>query len=142
MKKWDYFLSQEQKGQYILLEADKCRSARRQRARAFLRQCREETLPLEEKMYAFADEHPELCPPVGSYLYYRSQYGVKIKVTVKVIIHDKPGTQVEILPMSEQPEYLRQPELLAQHTRGLRPSWVRWADMGFYEDWNKLKGTG
>ena len=92
----------------------------REQEKAYLKEKRRKKVETEDKFYKFTEEHPELCPAVGSSLVYVNEYGVKIRSMVEVVANGLPGTRDELLPLSEQPEYLRSPELLAVHTKGIR----------------------
>ena len=96
----------------------------------------------EADLYEFANKHPELCPPIGASLVYISEYGVKKRVTVTMVLGGMPGTKEELLPLSEQPEHLQKsPELWAVQTASIRrEKWSCWTDTDFYKDWQKIKG--
>ncbi len=92
------------------------------------------------KVFAYAKEHPELCPPMGTVLYMRNEYGVKAKLTVTFVSNGMPGTMAEILPIAEQPEHLRDEALLARHTAGIgRSGWTSWADEHAWRMWQDLQ---
>lgn len=93
----------------------------------------------EGEMFEYTFEHPELCPPIGAVIFIVSPYGVKAKLTVKMVFRGLPGTSFELLPMSEQPEHLRDKKLLAIHTEGCgRPNWVQWADTDMWNRWQDI----
>lgn len=96
---------------------------------------------IKDYNYDYALEHPELCPPVGTEFQVCNQYGVRAKIIVKTVIRGLPGTLEEILPASEQPEHLRDSQILAVHTKGLgQPGWVQWADVNTWNLYQQKMG--
>ena len=96
---------------------------------------------LKGKIYDFALEHPELCPPIGTVFYLQNEYGVKAKLTVKMVLRGLPGTEAELLPMTEQLEHLRDSDILAEHMQELgQPGFTHWANTFTWELWQRRNG--
>lgn len=93
------------------------------------------------EIYTNAKAHPELCPPVGAAVYFRNSYGLKIKVTVAMVMNGLPGTITTLFPIEEQPEHLRDPELLAHYAKleDIRSNWTRWPDENLWREWQKIR---
>lgn len=92
-------------------------------------------------IYKIARESPELCPPIGTSIFFKNEYGLKIRVTVKMILNGLPGTVTELFPIEDQPEHLRDPDLLKHYEQlyQIRPNWTRWADESAWYAWQEIK---
>lgn len=144
LPRYDILNVAKSKGQPALIELPRIsrKDQPRSRVRAELAKQRiQEVIDDEGKFYDYTLEHPELCPPVGTVFYIQNQYGVKAKLTVKMVFRGLPGTSFELLPMSEQPEHLRDSQILTEHIgRAGRPGWVQWADRDAWERYQRQQG--
>lgn len=67
-----------------------------------------------------------------------NEYGIRATLTVQIVFRGMPGTVFELLPLSQQPEHLRDEALLAMHTKDCgRPGWVQWADVFAWKLWQE-----
>ena len=143
--KYDIQNQAKKKGQGVLVELPRISGKNNplRVKRVMLVEKRRELIVEDSKVWDYAKEHPELCPPVGTVMYMRNQYGVKAKKTVTMTFAGMPGTMVEVLPMVEQPEHLREEALLARHTAGIgRPNWTSWADDHAWRMWQEINRGG
>lgn len=142
--KYDILSMAKGKGQSALLELPRAKRKDRPKAAVVdeLRKLHRSTVVQSEAdMYAYTLAHPELCPPVGTIIQLRNEYGVKAKVTVDMVLRGLPGTILELLPAAEQPEHLRDPVFLEAQAKGAgRPGWTQWADTRAWKDWQKIHG--
>lgn len=143
--KYDIFNIAKRRGQEALIELPrvgrKDNPSIRLKAKDLERIKRGENVKKEAEVYEYAREHPDLCPHVGTVIKIRNQYGVRAKLTVKMVLGGLPATEFELLPMSEQPERLQDSAILAKHAAGCgRPGWVQWADRDAWERYQQLQG--
>lgn len=140
--KYDILTRMKQRGQNVLIELPRTQRKDRPHTHqiALVGKQHREAVAKEGGFYDYAKEHPELCPPVGTVIQIRSQYGVRAKLTVTMILGGLPGTIFELLPLSEQPEHLRNEALLAKHVMDCgRPGWTSWADSHAWRLWQEIK---
>jgi len=142
--KYDILNRAKCKGQGILLELPSAPLKYRPRSKVkheLVKQHREEIVQGEGAFYDYTKEHPELCPPMGTVFYIKNQYGVKAKLTVKLVLNGLPGTEFELLPFSEQPKHLHNPLFLAEQIGGGHWSnWVNWPDGYAWELYQEQQG--
>ena len=142
-QRYDILNRAKQKGQPALIELPRVNlkdNPLRQRKLQIVEEHRR-IIREDGEVYAYVKKHPELCPPVGTIFYLRNQYGVKAKLTVKMVFAGMPGTTRELFPASEQPEHLRDKAFPLPQTEGIRgPYWVQWADSDAWERYQQQQG--
>lgn len=100
-----------------------------------------ETVQEQGIIYKYAKEHPELCPPIGAKLLCNDSYGIKFKLVVEGMIEGLPATRFELFPMAEQPEHLRDMNLITIHEPLARwPHWLMWSDTYAWQNYQILVG--
>ena len=97
----------------------------------------EQNIAKEREFYQYAKSHPEICPPVGYEMHLQNAYGVHIKLIVQMVLNGLPGTEVKVLPLSEQPEHLRDETILSAHIKE-KLGFTCWPDIDCWAKYQKL----
>ena len=137
--RYDILNRAKNRGQGALLELPRVSRKDNPKSKLSDEICRQRRAKIQEEsnLYKYALAHPDLCPPVGTEFLLCNQYGIKAKVIVKMVLNGLPGTEFELLPLSEQPEHLRDRDMIAKHIRDQKLGFTCWADTRIWEMYQK-----